>query len=120
MNHPARQPDLAQRWVAFSADTRRFALPLDAVERVVRAAEYTPLPLASDLVLGALDVAGEILPVFSLRRRFRLTDRPLALTDQFVIARNAGRRLVLAYLRGRVMTELMRRLPNAGRGGGGP
>jgi purine-binding chemotaxis protein CheW len=62
MSHAARQPGLAQRWVAFSVDTRRFALPLDAVERVVRAAEYTPLPLAPDVVLGALDVAGEILP----------------------------------------------------------
>jgi purine-binding chemotaxis protein CheW len=96
MNAATSATDLSARWVAFSVDSRRFALPLDAVERVVRAAEYTPLPLAPEVVLGAIDVAGEILPVFSLRRRFRLADRPLAVSDQFVLARSAGRRVALA------------------------
>jgi purine-binding chemotaxis protein CheW len=62
----------------------------------VRAAEYTPLPLAPAAVLGAIDVAGEILPVFNLRHRFQLPERPLALTDQFIIARTTRRSVALS------------------------
>ncbi|HTU67349.1 MAG TPA: chemotaxis protein CheW [Steroidobacteraceae bacterium] len=84
------------RWVLFALDAGRFALPLAAVERVVRAAEVTPLPKAPDVVLGALDVAGDILPVFSVRRRLALADRGIRPADQFVIARTGRRRVVLA------------------------
>jgi len=85
----------ARGWVAFALDTRRFALPLDAVERVVHAAEVTPLPQAPAAVLGALDVAGDILPVFDLRARLGLPARPLDPAQQFIIARSVRRRLVL-------------------------
>jgi purine-binding chemotaxis protein CheW len=113
MNASARAAAPSTRWLTFSVDTLRFALPLEAVERIVRAAEYTPLPLAPDVVLGALDVAGEILPVFSPRRRFRLADRPLAPTDQFVLARSARRRMVLAV---DAALELIEKHPPAGTG----
>ena len=46
--------------------------------------------------MGILDLHGEIVPVINLRRRFRLPERPLALSDQFVIARTG--RLTLALV----------------------
>jgi len=76
--------------LTFTLQDRRYALRLSAVERVVRAAAVTPLPQAPEIVLGVLDLGGEVLPVISLRRRFRLPEREIASTDQFVIAR-AGR-----------------------------
>ena len=63
------------RWVTFAIDARRFALPLESVLRVVRAAEITPLPLAPEGVAGALDVGGRIVPVFDLRRRLQMERR---------------------------------------------
>jgi purine-binding chemotaxis protein CheW len=82
-------------WVCFALEGQRFVLPLDAVIRVVRASEITPLPRAPDIVAGAIDVEGHILPVFDLRRHLRLTHRDLQLTDQFLIARGAHRQLAL-------------------------
>lgn len=95
MNAAARESATCARWVLFSLDAGRYALPLDSVERIVNAAEVTPLPLAPEAVLGALDVAGEILPVYDLRRRFRLPAREIRISDQFVIARSGRRRVVL-------------------------
>jgi purine-binding chemotaxis protein CheW len=95
VNAAACELEPRARWVLFALDSGRYALPLHSVERVVRAAEYTPLPLAPAAVLGAIDVAGNILPVFNLRNRFQLHERPLALTDQFIIARTAGRSVIL-------------------------
>jgi purine-binding chemotaxis protein CheW len=83
------------RWVVFRIESSRYALPLASVERIVRAAQVTPLPLAPPAVLGALDVHGDILPVFDLRRRFRLRERALDPADHFLIARAGLRRVVL-------------------------
>lgn len=89
------QCEIAQ-WVVFGLDADRYALPLAAVERVVRALHITPLPLAPPVVLGAINVEGRILPVFSIRHRFRLPERTIDPADQFLIARTAARTVVLA------------------------
>jgi purine-binding chemotaxis protein CheW len=83
------------RWVVFGLDAGRYALPLAVVERIVRAVQITPLPLAPPVVLGAIDVEGHVLPVFNLRRKFRLPERTVEPADQFLIARAAQRTVVL-------------------------
>jgi len=82
-------------FLVFFLDGQRHAVPLSLVERVVQAVAVTPLPGAPVCVLGAIDVAGRILPVFSLRRRLQLPERPLRVRDQFVIARACTRAVAL-------------------------
>jgi purine-binding chemotaxis protein CheW len=94
MNAAART-SAAPRWVGFMLDAQRYALPLDSVSRIVRAAEITPLPLAPDAVAGALDVGGTVMPVYDLRHRLRLPPRPLRLDDQIIIARTPRRPLAM-------------------------
>lgn len=83
------------RLVVFSVDGNRYSIGLDAVERAVRAAEVTPLPGAPRVVIGLLDVAGDILPVISLRRRAGLADRAICPDDEFLLVRTGRRRIVL-------------------------
>ncbi len=82
--------------VVFLLNGQRHALPLAAVDHVVAAVEVTPLPGAPAIVLGAIDVGGRILPVFDMRRRFRLPERPIGPADQFLIARPARQAVALA------------------------
>jgi purine-binding chemotaxis protein CheW len=89
---PERQ---VTHWVVFSLAGRRHALSLATVERIVRAAEITPLPAAPSVVLGAIDVQGHVLPVFSLRRRLRLPERTITPADHFIIARTSARTVIL-------------------------
>ena len=84
------------QWVVFRLDRGRYALPLAAVDRIVRAVHVTALPLGPDIVLGAIDVEGRVLPVFNIRRRFRLPERTIEPADHFLIARTARRTVVLA------------------------
>jgi purine-binding chemotaxis protein CheW len=65
------------------------------VERVIRAAEVTPLPLTPPIILGALNVSGDVLPVFNLRQRFGLRDRPIGPDDQFLVAYTPHRPVAL-------------------------
>ena len=81
--------------VVFCLDEQRYALPLAAVERTVRAVEVTPLPKAPDIVFGVIDVQGRVLPVLDLRRRFRLPQREIRPVDQFLIAHTVTRTVVL-------------------------
>jgi purine-binding chemotaxis protein CheW len=83
------------RWVLFALDRGRYALPLEAVSRIVRAAEITPLPRAPRVVLGAIDVAGQVLPVFNVRGRFGLPERAIEPDDHFLIASSTRRTVVL-------------------------
>lgn len=73
--------------VVFTLDERLYAVHLSAVSRVVRAVEITPLPKAPSIVIGVINLGGRIIPVVSIRRRFRLPERELELTDQLIVAR---------------------------------
>jgi purine-binding chemotaxis protein CheW len=81
--------------VAFELDTRRFALSLSAVERVVPVAEITPLPGAPEIVPGVINIRGQVLPVFDIRRRFGLPARKPILSDQLIIAKTSRRPVAL-------------------------
>jgi purine-binding chemotaxis protein CheW len=57
--------------------------------------DLTTLPRAPEVVLGVINVQGRVLPVMNLRRRFRLPERDISLTDQLVIARTPRRPVAL-------------------------
>lgn len=86
----------SERLLVFTLDEPRFALPLAAVVRVVRAVEVTPLPKAPEIVLGAINAQGRVIPVVDMRRRFRLPARQMRLDDRFIIARTPRRLVALA------------------------
>jgi len=79
--------------IGFSIDEQRYALPLQIVERVVRAVEVTLLPKAPDIVLGVVNMQGRIIPVVNIRRRFGLREREIDLNDQLVIAYSSKRNI---------------------------
>lgn len=79
--------------VVFTLDEQRYALYLAAVERIVRVVEITPLPKSPEVVLGVVNVHGQIIPVVNIGKRFRLPEREIALSNQLIIA-NTSRRAV--------------------------
>ena len=71
------------------------ALPLSDVERVVRAAQISPVPGSPDTLYGMINIGGEILPVINTRKLFSLPEKALSLDDCLIIIRVFGRSLVL-------------------------
>lgn len=94
-NNPDSHPDVAGQYVVFLMDEQRYALALSSVIRIVRAVEITHLPDAPDIVLGVINVEGEVLPVLSLRRRLLLPERELGPQHQFLIANMRERQAAL-------------------------
>ena len=64
-------------------------------ERAVRAVEITSLPKAPTVVLGVIDVEGDILPVLSIRYRFGFPEKAIGPDDEFLLAWTDGRRVAL-------------------------
>jgi purine-binding chemotaxis protein CheW len=94
VNNPASNEKMIGLLV-FSLDQFLYALPLSFVQRVFRAAEITPLPGAPEVILGVLNIHGEIAPVFNLRKRFGLKDKDIELSDQMIFVKTANRKAVL-------------------------
>lgn len=87
--------DSSNHLIIFTLDERRYALYLPAVERVVRVVEITSLPKAPEIVLGVVNVQGRITPVVNIRKRFRLPEREMNLSDQLIIAHTSKRTVAL-------------------------
>jgi purine-binding chemotaxis protein CheW len=74
------------RVVNFNLDDQKYALVLSAVIRIIHVVEITSLPKAPEIVLGVINMQGRIIPVFDIRKRFRLPLREMQLDDQLIIA----------------------------------
>ncbi len=81
--------------VIFTLDEQRYALRLSSVERALSAVDITPLPKAPQIVLGIINIQGEIVPVVNMRARFGLPERGMGLSDQIILARTTRRKVAL-------------------------
>ena len=81
--------------VVFNLDDRRFAVLLSSVVRVERIVAITPLPKAPEIVLGVINMHGQVIPVFNIRERFRLSQRDIQLADQMIVASTSKRTVAL-------------------------
>ena len=83
------------RLVNVNLDDQKYALFLSAVVRIIRVVEITGLPKAPEIVLGVINMHGLIIPVFDIRKRFRLPQREMQLDDQLIIASTSKRTVAL-------------------------
>jgi purine-binding chemotaxis protein CheW len=84
------------QFLVFSLDERLCALHLSQVQRVIRAVDAAPLPGAPEIVLGMVDLQGQIVPLLNIRKRFGFPERAVGIDDQFIVARMTGRTVALA------------------------
>ena len=84
-----------RKLVTFSLDDRAFALYVSAVQRIIRVVEVTALPKAPEIVVGIINMQGQVIPVFDIRMRFHLPAREGRLNDQMIIATTEMRTVAL-------------------------
>jgi purine-binding chemotaxis protein CheW len=86
---------MATQLVAFTLDEHQYALPLRSVRCVTRSVEITALAKAPPIVLGIIDLQGEMVPVISMRERLGFSEPDPSLTDQMIIAETEKRSVAL-------------------------
>lgn len=73
----------------------RLAFPLHDIDRIIRAVAIAPVPGAAQCLLGVIDVAGEIVPVYDTARLLGLEGRELSASDRIILTRPPRRRAFL-------------------------
>jgi len=86
--------DLSQLLV-FTLDDQRYALHLAAVVRAVQIVEFTPTPKTAEIVIGVVNVWGQIVPVVNSRKRCRLPEREIELSDHLIIVHSKRQTVAL-------------------------
>jgi chemotaxis signal transduction protein len=81
--------------IEFQCRGYRFALPLACVRRVAHSAQPTPLPGAPQIVLGMLDIAGEVAIVINFHGRIGLPFSTIELSQQLLLLDVSGWRMAL-------------------------
>ncbi len=76
-------PDLEM--LSFRLGTEEYAVLVADVKEVLKNRELTPVPNASDLILGVTALRGPILPVLDLRRRLGLPARERDDTSRILV-----------------------------------
>lgn len=76
---------LRSSYVEAVVDALHVAFPLQSVDRVLRAVAVHPVPEGAGCLLGAIDLAGEFIPLYDLRRMLGLPSRPLRASDRMVL-----------------------------------
>jgi len=77
--------------VVFTLDQQKYGLMASAVKRVIRAVEITSLPKAPEIILGVINLEGEIIPVLDIRKRFRLPPSEIDPGNNFIISSTSSR-----------------------------
>lgn len=76
-------------FIVFRIDNQFFALPLEAVTRVLRMVALTPIPDAPPWILGMVNQAGHGLPALNLRQRLGLPDQEPGIHHRLLVTANA-------------------------------
>ncbi|NND95761.1 MAG: purine-binding chemotaxis protein CheW [Pirellulaceae bacterium] len=79
----------------FECDQRYFGVDAQSVREVVRAVALTPVPQAPTVVIGMVNLRGQVVPVLSTRRLLDLGDGDVRHTDHFIVVDAGGSSLAL-------------------------
>ncbi len=79
----------------FTIEKQRFALNIDAIDRIIRSVAITRLTDLPQFVEGVIDYYGEIIAVINLRKRLGYPVETLKLSDRFIIVKTGNRKVAL-------------------------
>jgi purine-binding chemotaxis protein CheW len=81
----ARLAHLGQDYCIFTRSGRDFALGVEAAREVLTAEPATPVPQAPSLLVGVINLRGEVLPLVQIDSLLNLPTRSYALGDQILV-----------------------------------
>lgn len=65
-----------EEFLAFQLEGETYAVPIAAVREILRVGDVTEVPRAAPNLLGLINVRGEMLPLYDVKVRLRLAERP--------------------------------------------
>ena len=76
--------------VCFTLANEEYAVDIKHVQEVIKVPKITKIPQLPDFVLGAINIRGNIVPVFDLRRQFQLAEKLLDSQSKLLVLKLGG------------------------------
>lgn len=75
------------QFLAFQLGPEEYALDITRISEIIKPREYTDIPRVPEFILGLISLRGVVVPVFDLRRRFKLGETQLTSASRIVVCR---------------------------------
>lgn len=84
---------MAERDVIFVVGNQKFGMNVNLVKAIEPMMTITPLPNAPTCIRGLMNLRGEVIPVYSLRRKFGWPDGRTSSISKLIVTRYDGKAL---------------------------
>lgn len=81
---------LQTKQVIFTLDNEEFGLDIMVVNAIEKFTDLIPVPNAPAYIHGIMNLRGDVIPVFSLRRKFGLPDKAVTEDSRLIITKSNG------------------------------
>jgi len=71
--------------VGFVVGEEEFAVPILAIQEIIKPIEWTKVPFTPDYVLGVFNLRGNVLPLIDLRRKFGVDASDIDENTRFIV-----------------------------------
>lgn len=78
--------DITNQYVVFSLENEEYGVPILSVQEIISIPNLTRIPGVPDFIPGIINLRGNIIPLYMLRSRFKLTPRELDENTIVIIA----------------------------------
>lgn len=92
---------MAERDIIFRVGEQEYGFDVSYVTAIESVLDIVPVPNAPRCILGLMNLRGEVIPVYSLRKRFNLEEMIVNKVSKIIVARYDGK--PLAFLVDEVM-----------------
>lgn len=82
---------MAERDIIFHVGPEEYGMDVQVVTAIEPMMDIVPVPNAPACVLGLMNLRGEVIPVYSLRKRFGLEEQNDAAKNKLIVARYDGK-----------------------------
>jgi len=96
MDAVRREDRAISRWVCFELDNQMYGLPITGVQEVLADAVIEPVPGTTPMVLGVINLRGNVVTVLDLRRRFGFPPQPMQPSSRVVVVDHGSESMGLA------------------------
>ncbi len=74
-----------EQFVCFKLASEEYAFDIKCVQEVIRIPRITPVPQMPDFCLGVINIRGNVVPLFDLRRKFHLSEKAFDANSKILV-----------------------------------
>ena len=82
---------MAERDIIFLVGKEEYGLDVQGVTAIEQMTDIVPVPNAPACILGLMNLRGEVIPVYSLRKRFALEESTDMARNKLIVTRYEGK-----------------------------